>query len=389
MHGYIRGNHLRLLRNGQDYFAALLAAIRSAHLEIYLESYLYELDEIGLKVTRALIEAAQRGVIVRLHVDGFGARTFPKIWQEKLLDAGAQLLFFRPEIHKRLFDRTRLRRLHRKLAVIDGETGFIGGINILSDNNEHMPGMAPRYDYAVEVRGPLVPRMHAAADRMWRQSALLQLQREWLRKSRIHPKGENAGHVQAKFVTRDNLRHRRNIENEYLQGIESARHEIIIANAYFLPGLRFRHALIRAAERGVRIVLILQGVVDHFLLHYATRGFYHQLLAAGIEIHEYRKGFMHAKVAVIDGNWCTIGSSNIDPLSLLLAREANIFVLDMAFASILHADLRRRLAQDSVEIRLDDLHQAHPIQRLLPWMAFGITRLLMAISGYGRSRYLE
>lgn len=389
MPGFIRGNRLRLLYNGQDYFTALLAAIASARQEIYLETYLYELDEVGLRVAEALIAAAQRGVRVRLHIDGFGARNFPKFWQERLTSSGVQLLFFRPEIRSRLFDRTRLRRLHRKLAIIDGETGFIGGINILSDESERIPGLAPRYDYAVEVHGPLVPRMHAAADRMWRQSALLQLKRQWLRKSRLHPHGKIAGNVPAKFVIRDNFRHRRSIENEYLQAIESARHEIIIANAYFLPGLRFRHALIRAAQRGVRIVLILQGMVDHILLHYATRGFYHQLLAAGIEIHEYHRGFMHAKVAVIDGHWCTVGSSNIDPLSLLLAREANIVVLDMAFASILHADLRHRLASDTVQVRLEDLHQQHPVQRLLPWMAFGVTRLLMAISGYGGSRYLE
>lgn len=389
MLGYARNNRLRLLCSGQDYFTALLAAIQTARHEIFIETYLYELDEVGLSVAQALIDAARRGVAVKLHIDGFGARTFPRIWQQKLLDGGVQLLFFRPDTHARLFDRTRLRRMHRKLAVIDGEIGFVGGINIVSDTHEQIPGMAPRYDYAVEVHGPLVPRMHAAVDRMWRQSAWLQLKREWLRRSRLRPLGEDAGHVQAKFVIRDNLRHRRNIENEYLRAIESARHEIIIANAYFLPGLRFRRALIRAVGRGVRVVLILQGVVDHALLHYASRGFYHQFLAAGMEIHEYSKGFMHAKVAVIDGRWCTVGSSNIDPLSLLLAREANIFVRDMAFAAILRADLRRRLAEDTLEIKLEDLHQARPIQRLLPWVAFGITRILMAISGYGGSRYLE
>lgn len=389
MPGYVRGNRLRLLYNGQDYFPALLDAIARARHEIFIETYLYEMDEIGLRVAHALIDAAQRGVTVRLHIDGFGARDFPRSWQHRLIHGGVQLLFFRPETHARLFDRTRLRRLHRKLTVIDGEVGFIGGINIISDTTGQPASMAPRYDYAVEVHGPLVPRMHAAVDRMWRQSAWLQLKREWLRKSRLRPLGEIAGHVQAKFVIRDNLRHRRTIENEYLRAIEFARHEIIIANAYFLPGLRFRRALMRAAARGVRVVLIMQGVVDHALLHYASRGFYHQFLAAGMEIYEYHKGFMHAKVAVIDGRWCTVGSSNIDPLSLLLAREANIVVRDMAFAALLRSDLHRRLEEDTLEVKLADLHQARPIQRLLPWMAFGITRLLMAITGYGGSRYLE
>lgn len=190
-------------------------------------------------------------------------------------------------------------------------------------------------------------------------------------------------------MTRDNLRHRRSIEVEYLDAIENARHEIIIANAYFLPGLRFRHALMRASERGVRVTLLLQGLIDHAILHFATRGYYHQFLSAGIEIHEYREGFMHAKVAVIDGRWSTVGSSNIDPFSLLLAREANLFVHDIAFAAILRADLLRVLQECATQVRLADLDHAKPIQRLLPWACFGIVRLLMGISGYGGSHYLE
>lgn len=387
--GFIPDNRLRLLYNGLDYFPALIAAIQRARHEVFIETYLYEFDEVGNAVAQAIIDAAQRGVVVRLHIDGFGARYFPASWQEKLLSAGVQLLFFRPEIGRFFFDKARLRRLHRKLAVIDGEIGFIGGINIVSDFNQQAPGLPPRYDYAVEIHGPLVRQMHRTVDHMWRQTAWVRLRHEWKHRSRMHPISAIAGHTQARFVTRDNLRHRRDIEIEYLHAIESARHEIIIANAYFLPGLRFRRALMRAAVRGVRVVLILQGMVDHAILHFATRGFYHQFLQAGMEIHEYRKGFMHAKVAVIDGRWSTVGSSNIDPFSLLLAREANLFVRDMAFAALLRADLRRTLRNDTVEIQLEDLRHAHPIQRLLPWISFGIARLLMGISGYGGNRYLE
>ncbi len=389
MSAWVRGNQLILLNSGRDYFPALLGAIRAARLEIFLETYLYEFDEVGEEIAQALIEAARRGVIVKLHIDGFGARDFPRAWSVRLLQAGVRLLFFRPETHARLFDRTRLRRMHRKLAVIDGEIGFAGGINILSDCSEGIPGLQPRYDYAVEVHGPLVPRMHRAADLMWRQSVWLQLRHDWLKKSPVSSLGRKAGTVQAKFVTRDNLRHRRSIEREYLRAIASARQEIIIANAYFLPGLRLRHALIRAAQRGVRVVLVMQGVVDHLLLHYASRGFYHQFLSAGMEIHEYHKGFMHAKVAVIDGRWSTVGSSNIDPLSLLLAREANVFVRDGAFSARLRDDLLRAIREDASQIRLENLQQARPAQRLLPWMAFGMVRVLMAVTGYGGSRYLE
>lgn len=389
MRDFIRGNQLRLLRNGQGYFPALLAAIHAARQEVFLETYIFELDEVGTEVARALMDAAQRGLDIKVQIDGFGAREFPRLWQDKMLQAGVKLLFFRPEIGRFLFDRTRLRRLHRKLVVIDGEIGFVGGINIISDYNQQPIRLPPRYDYAVEVRGPVVRRMHATVDHMWRQTAWVRIKPEWRKKSRLRPSGKSAGTTLARFVTRDNLRHRRSIEVEYLDAIENARHEIIIANAYFLPGLRFRHALMRASERGVRVTLLLQGLIDHAILHFATRGYYHQFLSAGIEIHEYREGFMHAKVAVIDGRWSTVGSSNIDPFSLLLAREANLFVHDIAFAAILRADLLRVLQECATQVRLADLDHAKPIQRLLPWACFGIVRLLMGISGYGGSHYLE
>ena len=141
------------------------------------------------------------------------------------------------------------------------------------------------------------------------------------------------GQMSAAFLVRDNFRHRRDIETAYMRAIEQAKSEIILAHAYFLPGLDFRHALINAAGRGVRVVLLLQGRVEYFLQHYASRALYGNFLDAGIEIYEYRKSFLHAKVAVIDGHWATVGSSNIDPFSLLLSREANVVVDDEEFGA--------------------------------------------------------
>ena len=140
-------------------------------------------------------------------------------------------------------------------------------------------------------------------------------------------------------MIRDNLRYRRDIERAYLAAIRTAKREILIANAYFFPGVRFRRALIAAAQRGVRVTLLLQARVEYLLLHYASRALYGQLLAAGIEIQEYHRSFLHAKVAVVDDHWATVGSSNIDPYSLLMAREANVFVRDPHFADQLRVEL--------------------------------------------------
>jgi len=389
MSDYLAGNQARLLYNGNHYFPFLLRALREARREIFLESYIFAPDQTGLEVLDALVAAAARGVEVKLHLDGFGSADFPPKWERRLQDAGARLLFFRPQARHFSLSRSQLRRLHRKLVVIDGEVAFVGGINIINDFNQP-PGLPPRYDYAVEVRGPVVAKMHRAADQLWRQTAWVHLRKDWARRSRVHPDAKTAkGQTSAQFLIRNNLRHRRDIEHEYRLAIAEARHEIVIANAYFLPGYGFRHALMAAARRGVRVVLLLQGRVDHLILHYASQGLYRQLLAAGVEIHEYRRGFMHAKVATIDGRWSTVGSSNIDPFSLLVAREANLFIRDMSFASLLRGDLRRVLREHAVQVHADDLRRVGFLQQVAQWICYGCVRLAMSLSGYGGSRNLE
>ena len=184
------------------------------------------------------------------------------------------------------------------------------------------------------------------------------------------------------FLMRDNFRHRRDIETEYMRAIERAKSEIILAHAYFLPGLDFRHALIDAAGRGVRVVLLLQGKVDHFLQHYASRALYGNLLDGGIEIYEYRKSFLHAKVAVIDGHWATVGSSNLDPFSLLLSREANVVVDDEGFGETLRQSLNQAVEIDGRRILAGNWKQQPTGVRFMSWLCYGLLRLMMGISGY-------
>ncbi|UXY14131.1 cardiolipin synthase ClsB [Chitiniphilus purpureus] len=385
---FLPGHRVRLLYNGSDFFPLLLGEIECARVEIFLESYLFEADDIGERVVAALAAAALRGVRVKLQVDGFGARQFPLQWQQRLADAGAWLLFFRPNTTFSV-NRSRLRRLHRKLAVIDGRVGFVGGINILSDQEPGQSALAPRYDYAFRVEGPVVAQMHDALDRLWRHSAWVQLKRSWAVRSTVPVDVTGRGDVAAAFAIRDNLRHRHDIEHAYLRAIRHARHEIVIANAYFLPGYRFRQALRAAAARGVTVVLVLQGQVDQFLLHWATRAYYRRFLLSGMHIHEYQAGFMHAKAAVIDGEWATVGSSNLDPFSLLLAREANVFVRDRTLAGELRDDIFRHIERAAAPVRLTDLRRGGLMLRALVWGCFGLVRLIMSLTRYGGPRYLE
>ena len=379
---FLPGNRITLLESGSAYFPALREAIDAAAQELYLETYIFEDDNTGRMIADALSRAAQRGVAVRVLVDGFGAREFPDKLMPGLEAAGVQVQIYRREIARFRFRRHRLRRLHRKLAVIDGRVAFIGGINIIDDANtpHHTP---PRYDYAVRVEGPLLGRIHAAARELWELVAWANFKRRL--RALFHQPAIVApsGHMRAAFLIRDNLRHRRDIEEAYLDAIASARQEIVLAHAYFLPGLRFRHALLDAARRGVRVTILLQGRVEYLLLHYATQALYGALLAGGIRIFQYHRSFMHAKVAVVDGDWSTVGSSNIDPFSLLLAREANVIVRDAGFAAQLRASLDAAMANGALELRREEWKRKPWYSRVTNWLAYSLVRLMIGIAGYG------
>ena len=380
--GYCNGNRITLLTSGGEYFPALLAAIASAQNEIRLESYIFEDDETGKKIAAALISAARRGVKVHVAVDGFGSPTFADSLSKDMQLGGVEVYVYRPELARFRLKRYRLRRLHRKLACIDTNIAFVGGINIIDDLNP--PGLsAPRFDYAVQVEGPLLPAIRQAMVQLWIVLRWVNLGRRYPMPPRHAPAVPKRGDMQAALLLRDNLKHRREIEHAYLKAIVSAREEIIIANAYFLPGRGFRQALRAAAQRGVRVTLLLEGRVEYKLQYFATLALYSRLLDAGIRIFEYRKSYLHAKVAVVDGIWATVGSSNIDPFSLMLAREANVAIRDAAFAQQLRASLENAMLEGAVEITGHEYLSRS--RRIFGWCAYGLLRFAAGIAGYGKA----
>jgi cardiolipin synthase len=382
---YLDGNQLTLLESGREYFPALEAACDAARIEIHVETYIYENDEAGERISAALIRAARRGVNTHLLVDGYGSKKLPQRLVSRLREAGVKFLFYRPDIAAWRAPRQRLRRMHRKLAVIDARVAFVGGINIIDDM--HTPRQTPpRFDYAVKIEGPLLEVIHPVVKRLWTIVQLTQFGGGWPVFDDIVPDATPRGSQRAAFLVRDNLWHRNDIEEEYLAAIGRARSEILIASSYFFPGLTFRRALAEAAARDVRVVLLLQGRVEYRLLHYASRALYGALLDAGIEIHEYHKSFLHAKVAVIDRTWVTIGSSNIDPLSLLLAREANVAVENASFACALHASLSAAMATGAREVEAEHWHRRPLPARVAHWACYGFARLLTGLSAYGQTQ---
>lgn len=379
---FLDGNRLTLLETGQAYFPALEAAIQAASGDILLETYIFQDDSVGRRIGAALADAVRRGVRVRVLVDGFGSQGFIATLMPELEAQGVSVLVFRREIRRLSLRRHRLRRLHRKLVLIDGKLAFVGGINIIDDFDPAAP-RHPRHDYAVRLEGPLVAQVQASMERLWRHVRWAQLRRRPPPPEPPVVDATPAGQLRAALATRDNLRHRRDIEEAYLEAIQNARREIILANAYFLPGRRFRQALVEAARRGVRITLLLQGRVEYFLQHYATQALYPYFLARGIRIYEYMPSYLHAKVAVVDDEWATVGSSNIDPFSLLLAREANVIVTDRSFAHALHLRLKAAIQADAVALRAEDWERRPLIARVASWAAYSLVRFAVGLTGYG------
>jgi len=362
------GNEVTLLTGGDQLFPAMQAAIARARHDVWLATYIFHDDAAARAIADALIAAARRGVRVRVVVDGFGSKATLATIRQWFEGSGVALAVFRPiDRWYAWLQPGQLRRLHQKLLATDTEQAFVGGINIIDDRNDLNHGITaePRLDFAVALRGPVVGPVAQTARAMWTRAAF---GRDWrdevialarstepvararslMRRLRL-ASGPDAAvpdttPVRAAFLVRDNLRQRRAIERSYIDALRLARERIDLVCPYFYPGRLFRLVLRDAAQRGVRVRLLLQGKLDYRFAGLAASVLYDELLSRGMRIYEYTPAFLHAKVALVDDDWATVGSSNIDPLSLLLNLEANVVVCDPAFTAALDAAFEQAIA---------------------------------------------
>ncbi|MDZ5617146.1 cardiolipin synthase ClsB [Achromobacter xylosoxidans] len=342
--GWRSGNRYTLLENGEAYFPAVRAAVDAAAREVLIETFILFDDAVGRDLQRTLIAAAGRGVSVDILADGYGSDELSEEFLAALTGAGVRVHLFDPR-PRLLGVRTNLfRRMHRKIVAVDGTCAFVGGINFSAD---HLPDYGPeaKQDYAVRVEGPL------AADIADYARAALGTDRPRRRRRgplEPMPAGDGGG----RLVVRDNQGHPTDIERYYRAGLRAARQDVLIANAYFFPGYRLLHDLASTARRGVRVRLLLQGEPDMLVAQLAASMLYDYLIDAGVEIFEYCKRPLHAKVACVDEDWSTVGSSNLDPLSLALNLEANVVARDTALNASLRASLERLIAEDCRPVRM-------------------------------------
>ncbi|WP_044041087.1 phospholipase D-like domain-containing protein [Caballeronia insecticola] len=405
---FTAGNHVRIFKGGVQFFPALIERVDQARHSVSLETYIFANDDIGRAVSDALIRAAERGVKVRVITDGIGTESnLPmfKLWQER----GVDHRIYNPHL---LFGPQGWSRTHRKLALIDETYAFCGGINIVDDYDQNGTQLErPRWDFAMEAHGPVVKDVREAFDLQWQRIRLGVKPRQPAQPScDAPPASSNAdespahrlrarramlarrrarlGEIHAvdrpcvAFVARDNLLNRRAIEKAYLRAIAHAEREVLLANPYFMPGRRLRRALQQAAQRGVRVSLVI-GRKEFVALDYATPFLYGNLLKHGVRIAEYEKTMLHGKVAVVDADWATIGSSNLDALSLVLNNEANMVLVNHPEIAGLHDAILQAFDEGRP---IDEKHYAsRPItERALSWLAYNTYRLMMKTITIGK-----
>lgn len=368
---FTEGNRVELLVDGGPYFRKLIETIAAAKEYVFLEVYILANDETGWRVARVLMERARAGLEVAVCYDGYGSIALSKEYVDALTGAGVKLLPFRPlSIFHRRWPWGK--RNHRKTLVVDGRIAMVGGLNIANDYAAKEDGGRGWRDTAVWVEGPAVRQLEGLFRHLWRRyrgrPALAPRQRR--RATSISERETRApqrpGQAKVRFLGNFGRRDRAFIRRAYLQAILTAERTIRICNAYFVPDRVFRRALIRAAKRGVSVEIIVAGATDVPVVLWASRWYYGRFLKHRIRLYEFHERILHAKTAVIDGQWVTVGSSNLDDLSAFRNLEVNAGILCPRLGA--EADAQFALDRDrSLRVDRAAWKRRSRVRRFLEW----------------------
>jgi cardiolipin synthase len=360
------GNKVELLLDGREAYDAMFAAMAAAKHHVHLEIYIIENDDTGNRVADALIACRRRGVDVRFIYDGYGSTDDHEFWS-RLSGAGIELHRFNPPDPTRNFKFSRYDvRDHRKILVVDGRIGFTGGVNFYDayvvpnrrvgrrkrkshDGNGSLSGKLAWRDTQISIEGPAVSLLQQLFVAHWER-----LKAESLPREGIFPALPPAGTESVSFdIGVGGNDTPSEIYSTYLEQIGGARRYVWITQGYFVPDEALLEALARAAERGVDVQIIAPSVSDVTLILHASRHLYGSLLQSGVHIFEYQDAVLHAKTAVIDGYWSTVGSSNLDYLSFMRNHEVNAVITGEAFADRMERTFLTDLGR-SREVSLED-----------------------------------
>lgn len=372
----IAGNKVTLLFDGPATMKEMMAAVGAAKSTINLETYIFDQDPIGLQFADLLIEKRKQGVVVNLMYDSVGAMGTPDEFFKRMKDAGVNVLAFNPVNPAKRIGKWELNnRDHRKLMVVDGTIAFTGGINISSTyanssffRSKRQPTAGADQkkvgwrDTHIKIEGP------AVATLQWNfLNAWVDQDAGELAKANYFPPLAPVGDKIVRVLATDPDRESE-IYKSFILSIQEAKTSVHITSAYFVPDKQFIDALVDASKRGVDVKLVLPGVSDHGLVMHAGRAFYDQLLRNGVKIYQLQVAVLHAKTAVIDGTWSTVGSANIDRRSFLHNYELNVVVVDPAFGRDMESAFAEDL-RDSKEVTLEEWRRRPWSDRVKEWMS--------------------
>jgi cardiolipin synthase len=372
-HLYTIRNRVKLVNGGQDYFAEMTTMIRAATRHIHLQTYIFDDDDTGTMIADELAAACARGVNVYILLDGYASRHLPKAFIQRLLDAGISFRFFEPLLKSKNFYFGR--RLHHKIIVVDGRYALVGGINISNRYND-LPGEPAWLDWAVSCEGEVSFELFKVCVEFWYRSAKrtkiilaanppMEFPKEW--------------DCAVKVRRNDWVRRQNQISRSYIEMFNRAEGHIIVMSSYFLPGRVMRRQMVRAAARGVDISLVLAGTSDVPMAKYAERFIYRWMLRKGINIYEYPKCVLHAKLSTYDKKWVTVGSYNVNNISAYASVELNLDVMDENFATQADAWLEKIITKDCIRITNNYLKNYNVIERFLQWWSYEVYRFTVYI----------
>lgn len=362
-----------LVYSGDDYFERLADLIETARTEIHLQTYIFAGDETGEQIFHLLKSASERGVKIYMLLDGFASSSFPELWRHDLKEKGVQIRFFSPIPASKSYFLGR--RLHHKIVLIDAEIALIGGINI-ADKYKGTKDEKAWLDYAVLIADPVIGTQ---LQKLCHN--LFDAKKKNIRK-RIESSFYKNESLQITVLRNDWFKRKNEIAKAYIQHIKDAKSDVVILGSYFIPGIRMTNELKRAAGKGVRIRLVFAGISDVPLMKRATAHLYRKLLKQGIELYEWNQSVLHAKTAVVDGKWTTIGSFNLNYLSAYASIEMNVAIQNEEFSLMYFRHLEDIIAQCD-QISMEDLRGISGIYSpILNWISYKIVRFIFMILTY-------
>jgi len=368
------GNKVVLIRGGKPYFDAALNLIENAQEIIHLQTYIFENDETGQAIGQALIRAANRKVQIYLLVDGYASQHLDLLWIRSLEKVGIHFRFFEPLFKSKYHYFGR--RLHHKILAVDSRQALVGGINISNHYND-FPGKPAWLDFALRVEGPVVGELFVLCSKTWNGFSKV-FRKISDGKMKADQETEIGKGSLIRMRRNDWVRGKNQVSKSYREILLSAKSEVLIVCSYFLPGKKFKGLISNAIKRNVKIKLVLAGPSDVGVAKQAERHIYRWILKQRVELYEYKPSILHAKMAMADSRWMTLGSFNVNDISALASIELNLDVRDPAFVLSVRQKVESIIQKDCIRITEKSYSaNTHFLQRLWQDVCYETVKLLI------------